>query len=437
MNPWVLQNEHIFANSLPEHCSSSIRNSAYREGFIPSTFPMGVLNSRIVLFRCHRLAVLSAVLRDFQYLRDILAYKPLAIRNETVLAVGWFEARKMLEHIRQLQLLFGNVTAEALEPCFITDPTTLAAVVSHYEFRYLEDSYATVYVLCDGEINMNKFQDQLANYLGNFGVITSFETIPHMRNMFWCTFDDIRASFKARAVPTAYIENTSIQVRPSLEELELSAKPIVRDTKSQPNLQVINWMAGDIKHADTEPTKQNNEEWRTCQHLKSRRPLSGSFGTSYVPHENQIDITKIRMGQDPRKTIMIRNVPNKINHNELKEFIDLTSKNLYDFLYLRIDFENHCNVGYAFISFVEPRHIINFYLERAGKKWSNFNSEKVCEMSYAKVQGKAKLIDKFRNSKIMGEHPGYRPRLYHTDGPLKGAEIKFPPPTKRGALLDD
>ncbi|ESW95937.1 hypothetical protein KL918_003497 [Ogataea parapolymorpha] len=435
MNPGVLQNEHIFANMLPGNCSSSLRDSAYQETFIPLTFPIGVLNSRIVLFRCHRLAVLSAVLRDFQDLRDILAYKPLAIRNETVLAVGWFEAQKMPEHIRQLQLLFGNVTAEALEPCFITDPTTLAAVVSHHEFRYLEDSYATVYVLCDGEIIMNRFRDQLAKYLGKFGVITSFETIPHLRNTFRCTFDDIRASFKARAVPKFYIDNASIYVRPSLEEL--SEKPAVRDIKSQPNLQVINWMTGDIKYAQTELTEQNNDEWKKCQHLKSRRPLSGSFGTSYVPHENQIDITRIRLGQDPRKTIMIRNVPNKINHNELKEFIDLTSKNLYDFLYLRIDFENHCNVGYAFISFVEPRHIIKFYLERAGKKWNKFNSEKVCEMSYAKVQGKAKLIDKFRNSKIMGEHPGYRPRLYHTDGPLKGAEIKFPPPTKRGALLDD
>ncbi|KAG7883572.1 hypothetical protein KL938_002809 [Ogataea parapolymorpha] len=435
MNPGVLQNEYIFANMLPGNCSSSLRDSAYQETFIPLTFPIGVLNSRIVLFRCHRLAALSAVLRDFQDLRDILAYKPLVIRNETVLAVGWFEAQKMPEHIRQLQLLFGNVTAEALEPCFITDPTTLAAVVSHHEFRYSEDSYATVYVLCDGEINLNRFRDQLAKYLGKFGVITSFETVPHLRNTFRCTFDDIRASFKARAVLKFYIDNASIYVRPSLEEL--SEKPAVRDTKSQPNLQVINWMTGDIKYAETELTEQNHDERKKCQHLKSRRPLSGSFGTSYVPHENQIDITRIRLGQDSRKTIMIRNVPNKINHNELKEFIDLTSKNLYDFLYLRIDFENHCNVGYAFISFVEPRHIIKFYLERAGKKWNKFNSEKVCEMSYAKVQGKAKLIDKFRNSKIMGEHPGYRPRLYHTDGPLKGTEIKFPPPTKRGALLDD
>ncbi|KAG7823619.1 hypothetical protein KL909_003016 [Ogataea angusta] len=419
----------------PGNCSSSLRDSAYQTTFIALPFPTGVLNSRIVLFRCRRLAVLSAVLRDFQDLCDILAYKPLALQNETVLAVGWFEAQKVPEHLRQLQQLFGNAAAETLEPCFITDPTTLANVISNHEFKYLEDSYATVYVSCDQEVDVNRFRDQLAGYLGKFGAIISFETVAHLKNTFKCTFDDIRASFKARAVPQSYISNTLIHMRPSLQEL--CEKPAIRDTKSQPNLQVINWMTGDIKRMESEHTEQSNDEWRKSQHLKTRRPLSGSLRTNYVPHENQIDITRIRLGQDPRRTIMIRNVPNKVNHNELKEFIDLTSKDLYDFLYLRIDFENHCNVGYAFISFVEPRHIIRFYIERAGKKWNKFNSEKVCEMSYAKVQGKAKLIDKFRNSKIMGENPGYRPRLYHTDGPLKGAEIRFPPPTKRGALLDD
>ncbi|KAG7753475.1 hypothetical protein KL911_002868 [Ogataea haglerorum] len=435
MDHGVLQNEHIFASMFPKSCSSSLRDSAYQETHIPLTVPMGVLNSRIVLYRCHRLAVLSAILRDFQDLCDILAYKPLTIQNEMVLAVGWFEAQKMPEHNRQLQQLFGNVTAETLEPCFITEQTTLATVLSNHEFRFLEDSYATVYVLCGGETSMKGFGEQLVEYLSKFGAIMSFKTVPHSKYAFQCTFDDIRASFKARAVPRSYLNNISVYVRRSLEELY--EKPATRDTKSQPNLQVINWMTGDIKSIGTEHTKQNNDEWKKDQHLTTCRPFPGSLGTSYVPQENQIDITKIRLGQDPRKTIMIRNVPNKINHNELKEFIDLTSKNLYDFLYLRIDFENHCNVGYAFISFVEPRHIIRFYLERAGKKWSIFNSEKVCEMSYAKVQGKAKLIDKFRNSKIMGENPGYRPRLYHTDGPLKGAEIKFPPPTKRGALLDE
>lgn len=93
---------------------------------------------------------------------------------------------------------------------------------------------------------------------------------------------------------------------------------------------------------------------------------------------------------------------------------------------LRIDFENHCNVGYAFISFADPKNIIPFYKARHGKKWSKFTSEKVCQLAYAKVQGIESLIQKFRRSKVMESNPDYRPRVYYTDGELRGQELGFP-----------
>ncbi|CAG8674395.1 7097_t:CDS:10, partial [Ambispora leptoticha] len=151
-------------------------------------------------------------------------------------------------------------------------------------------------------------------------------------------------------------------------------------------------------------------------------------GEKTIPDKNTLDLERIASGEDQRTTFMIRNIPNKYTQRMLLETLDETHKNQYDFFYLRMDFKNRCNVGYAFINFVNACAVLSFAKTRVGKRWSKFNSEKVCELAYANIQGKKALVEKFRNSSVMDELPEYRPKIFFSSGALRGQEQPFPEP---------
>ncbi|PCG92691.1 RNA recognition motif 2 [Penicillium occitanis (nom. inval.)] len=170
--------------------------------------------------------------------------------------------------------------------------------------------------------------------------------------------------------------------------------------------------------------------------------------------QNVVDVSRIRKGLDVRTTIMLRNIPNKVDLSLLKAIVDETSFGKYDFMYLRIDFANNCklvqslrlrgdspsdrdfnSVGYAFINFEDPLDIIDFVEARAGHTWNCFNSDKVAEVSYATIQGRDCLIQKFRNSSVMLEDPSFRPKLFYTGpGPSAGTEEPFPGPNNMSKM---
>lgn len=147
-------------------------------------------------------------------------------------------------------------------------------------------------------------------------------------------------------------------------------------------------------------------------------------------NNNPVDVNRIMRGEDVRTTVMLRNIPNKMNCHELKQTIDVFVRNCYDFSYLRIDFNNGMNVGYAFINFSHPSHIAQFAMAMQHRRWDVYNSDKHAEISYATKQGIHSLIDAFRNSSVMEEHPDARPKLWFTDmdrPDLAGQERPFPP----------
>eukprot|EP00190_Bangiopsis_sp_CCMP1999_P002768 CAMPEP_0198732568 /NCGR_PEP_ID=MMETSP1475-20131203/36723_1 /TAXON_ID= ORGANISM="Unidentified sp., Strain CCMP1999" /NCGR_SAMPLE_ID=MMETSP1475 /ASSEMBLY_ACC=CAM_ASM_001111 /LENGTH=631 /DNA_ID=CAMNT_0044495707 /DNA_START=342 /DNA_END=2237 /DNA_ORIENTATION=+ len=154
--------------------------------------------------------------------------------------------------------------------------------------------------------------------------------------------------------------------------------------------------------------------------MSSGRSMSASWNQSPTSNQTRskfvLDLDKVRSGEERRTALMVRNIPNKYNQKMLLQTIEEQHRGNFDFFYLPIDFKNKCNVGYAFINFTSPKYIIPFYEEFHGCKWGKFNSEKICEIAFARIQGRANLVAHFQNSSLMNEDPKCRPVLFSKDG---------------------
>ncbi|XP_058099977.1 protein terminal ear1 homolog [Magnolia sinica] len=116
--------------------------------------------------------------------------------------------------------------------------------------------------------------------------------------------------------------------------------------------------------------------------------------------------------REKRTTVMIKNIPNRYSRSMLLELLDRhcaeenekaqmdsdPSLSEYDFVYLPIDFKNKCNLGYAFVNFTTTKAAARLYKSMNKFKWAVFDSRKICEIFYARIQGKDALVEHFQNS---------------------------------------
>lgn len=120
--------------------------------------------------------------------------------------------------------------------------------------------------------------------------------------------------------------------------------------------------------------------------------------------------------EGPPTTMMIRNIPNRYTQKELiRELSDLGFSNSYDFLYLPIDKGTLCNVGYAFVNFVEPS-----WAEMCMRAFENYTFKKyrkargkIATVSVAHLQGLEANLRHYENSAVNG-----MPRIKMQRGPV-------------------
>lgn len=167
-----------------------------------------------------------------------------------------------------------------------------------------------------------------------------------------------------------------------------------------------------------------HSEFSSASENKENSPLKQKT-QSRTDDNFEIYIEDIALGIDRRTTCMIKNIPNKYSLKMLIELLNEDHMGTYNFLYLRMDFKNRCNVGYAFVNFANCMSIISFHRKVHGKSWKRFTSNKICELTYASIQGFGRLVCKFRNSSIMQEKDSFRPKVFYTRGRRKGLERKI------------
>merc|ERR1712151_925221 len=132
--------------------------------------------------------------------------------------------------------------------------------------------------------------------------------------------------------------------------------------------------------------------------------LSTSSITSVVSSSVLDEATTIKC-DDPRVTVMMKNIPIEYSREQLLEIMDAAGfQKYYNAVYVPADLKSEEVLGYAFINFTTH--------EQAEKFIAHFNdftdwqvpSDQVCEVKWSgTLQGYNATIERYRNSPMMHE----------------------------------
>ncbi|XP_022852440.1 protein terminal ear1 homolog [Olea europaea var. sylvestris] len=104
----------------------------------------------------------------------------------------------------------------------------------------------------------------------------------------------------------------------------------------------------------------------------------------------------------------------------------------YDFLYLPMDFRTMKNLGYGFVNFTTASAALKIKKILENYRWGavvtsqeSFSSKKICEITWAQIQGKQKLIRRFETSFFACDRLDFLPVIM--DPPRNGSSSMSPP----------
>lgn len=338
-------------------------------------------------------------------------------------------------YISYYDLRCSQLAMQNLNNSYLNDNMLELSFYFMREFSSIEESNQGTLVV----FNLDQYVsiEDLYSIFGKYGEIREIRESPNRKHKFIEFYDVREADMAMRYLNKTQINDKKIKIEPSRpggnkNELNKDRNNYSHLSSSAPINSYMN-----IKHERDEnfltgnkmANIKNSKRVMTYSNVvKSSSPHNthDSFEKRLdSQHDNEnkqeqskfdLDIKHILSGTDKRTTLMIKNIPNKYNQEMLLTAINKNHETLYDFFYLPIDFKNKCNVGYAFINFKSANSIPAFYNEFNDKRWEKFNSEKVCQISYARIQGKDAMIEHFKNSSLLFEDPKCQPLIFQSDG---------------------
>lgn len=126
--------------------------------------------------------------------------------------------------------------------------------------------------------------------------------------------------------------------------------------------------------------KRDERDDRDSQHSNNFSNMSGADG-------GPIDLEKILTGEETRTCLMVKNIPCRYTHNEIKSDFEMNHKNHFNDLKLPSDKNNNpekTNRSYCFINFRHVLYVYNFVYDKKNYHWPKYSSDKVIDIHYAK-----------------------------------------------------
>jgi hypothetical protein len=115
---------------------------------------------------------------------------------------------------------------------------------------------------------------------------------------------------------------------------------------------------------------------------------------------------------------MLRNIPNDYTRDMFLQILkDAGFQLKYDFVYMPMDFQKSCGLGYAFVNLRTHEDALKMWERLEGFNNWVLPSQKVMAVSWGKpTQGFDALVERFRNSSVLMQPDECHPVVFDEHG---------------------